>query len=384
MNYLQLSQEIQIPNLFHRYITNEHIKPIIFNLNSKFKVQVEGKSVLGNDIFSVQFGVGKTKIFIWSQMHGNESTCTKALMDLLKLLKDEHEMSQFIHSNFTLFILPLVNPDGAIAFTRENANGVDLNRDAKNCTQPESVLLHEMFNDFEPDFCFNMHDQRTIYGVGNTKKPASVAFLSPSFNENRDINEVRAKAMGVISDMNNELQKHISGYVARFDDGFNDNCFGEYFTMQNVPTILFEGGHFPDDYARDKVRNFIFTALLSGFKAIYENDIVNNKIEDYFNIPQNNPIFYDFLYKNVKIIANGNEKIINFAAQYNEVVQENKIVFEAVLVLLEDNKNYFGHIEYDLEGELFSSNFCQIPENDIKADFFIGKNKEFVNGLIKN
>jgi hypothetical protein len=35
-------------------------------------------------------------------------------------------------------------------------------------------------------------------------------------------------------------------------------------------------------------------------------------------IPQNNVVFYDFIYKNVKINYDGKEIITNFAAQYKE------------------------------------------------------------------
>jgi hypothetical protein len=47
-------------------------------------------------------------------------------------------------------------------YTRLNANEVDLNRDSQNLTQPESKVLREIFDLFQPHYCFNLHDQRTI------------------------------------------------------------------------------------------------------------------------------------------------------------------------------------------------------------------------------
>ena len=41
----------------------------------------------------------------------------------------------------TLYIIPILNPDGAKAYTRLNANEVDLNRDAQDLSQPESKVL---------------------------------------------------------------------------------------------------------------------------------------------------------------------------------------------------------------------------------------------------
>lgn len=366
-----------------RHITNESIEPILSKLNDNFKVKIEGKSVLEKSIYSVQFGHGKTKIYMWSQMHGDESTCTKAILDLFEVLSNDKEYAEFIQSTYTLYILPLVNPDGAEVHTRENINKVDLNRDVIECTQPESKILKRVFEELKPDYCLNMHDQRTIYGVGETDKSAIISFLAPAFNQKRDVNEYRSKAMRVIGKMNNELQKHIPGHVGRYNDAFCDSCFGDYFASKNGITILFEAGHHPNDYSRDLTRKYIFIGLLSAFNIIHENDVVDNDNSEYFNIPDNKVSFFDILYKNVKIIKDNNEKIINFATQYKEVVKNGKIVFEPYMVLIEnESENYFGHIEYDLKGELFSSKLCLFPENDVKSDFFIGENKEFIDGIL--
>jgi len=66
-----------------RRITTEDISPIVKKLDSLFKVEKIGKSELGKDIFSISFGKGEKNILIWTQMHGNESTGTKAVFDLL-------------------------------------------------------------------------------------------------------------------------------------------------------------------------------------------------------------------------------------------------------------------------------------------------------------
>src|SRR5690606_11000171 len=102
----------------------------------------------------------------------------------------------------------MVNPDGAALYTRENANKVDLNRDALTRTQPESVVIRQAFEHFKPDFCYNMHDQRSIFGVTGPK-PATVSFLAPSYNEEREVNSNRQIAINLISAMNDELQLHI-------------------------------------------------------------------------------------------------------------------------------------------------------------------------------
>jgi hypothetical protein len=315
-------------------------------------------------------------------MHGNESTTTKALFDFINVLNTNTDLSKKLLSEFTFCMLPMLNPDGAEAYTRENANGIDLNRDAQNQSQPESKALRQVFEDFQPHYCYNLHDQRTIFGAGATGKPATVSFLAPAYNENRDINDVRTKAMNVIVAMNEALQQFIPNQVGRFDDSFNFNCVGDTFQFLKVPTILFEAGHFPNDYEREETRKYIFIALLSGMEYFYENDIVSNKIDDYLKISQNKVCFYDFVYKNVKINYDGNEKNINFAAQFKEVLSENKVTFEARIAQIDNLEDYFGHVVIDAASETYKDDKGSFPTIEQKADFYLGKNIKIVNGSV--
>jgi Zinc carboxypeptidase len=382
MNYINLFKQYKEEGLSGRYITNKHIEPLLENMSTIFEISTVGLSVKQQPIYSVKIGSGKTKIYMWSQMHGNESTTTKALFDLFNVLKEDTVFSLQVKRNFTLLCIPILNPDGAEAYTRENANAVDLNRDLYALSQPESQLLRKVYNEFRPHYCFNLHDQRTIYAAGNTNNPATVAFLAPAYNENRDINEVRRKAMNVIVAMNNELQKHIPNQVGRFDDAFNINCAGETFQSLNTPTILFESGHFPKDYQREETRKYIFVSLVTGLQAINENVIVDDEIQNYLNIPQNNSIFFDFIYKKVKISCDSLFLIINFAAQYEEILVDDDIVFEARIAQIGELDGYYGHQEYNCEEAIYSDDFNNIPEIDKKVNFYLNKSTKIVNGLI--
>lgn len=379
MNYIELHKTYKENSLFGRYITLKDIEPLL----EKIPVEIIGQSVLGKPIYKYIIGTGATRVFMWSQMHGNESTTTKALFDFFNVIHSDKEIGAKLLQEFTFCFLPMVNPDGAELYTRENANKVDLNRDSVDLSQPESQLLRKTFEDFKPDFCYNLHDQRTIFGAGDSGNVATVSFLAPSYNENRDVNEVRSKAMNVIVAMNNELQKHIPNQVGRFDDGFNINCIGDMLTFLKVPTILFEAGHFQDDYNREITRKMIFIALVSGLQHSYENDIVDNKNAFYLQIPQNKIVFYDFLYKNVKINYDDKEIITNFAAQYKEELIEGKIQFNAYIAEIGDLEGKFGHIQYDALEKAYSDENDNIPKINQKATFCLEKSINFVNGLKK-
>ncbi|UUF13308.1 MULTISPECIES: M14 metallopeptidase family protein [Flavobacterium] len=384
MNLEELFNQYKEHSIEGRYLTLDHIQPLLDKLNTDNQVKVIGKSVLGEPIYSYEIGTGKTRIYLWSQMHGNESTTTKALFDFINVLNSKSDFAEKMLSTFTFYAIPILNPDGARLYTRENANKIDLNRDSQNLTQPESNVLREVFESFKPHYCFNLHDQRTIFGAGDTGKPATVSFLAPSYNEEREVNENRQKAINLIAGINDELQKYIPGQVGRFDDSFNINCIGDTFQFLGVPTILFEAGHFPNDYEREITRKYIFFSLISGFKLISENDLVVNRNSDYLNISQNKVVFYDFMYKNIKINYDGIEIITNFVAQYKEELIENKIHFNAYIVEAGELENYFGHYEYDGNEAVYSDDYLNIPKMNQKADFYLNKNTKFVNGLIKS
>ncbi|HLW41650.1 MAG TPA: hypothetical protein VKY82_04715, partial [Flavobacterium sp.] len=74
----------RVQNISKRYISNQHLKPFLNTLNDKiFRVTEAGKSVLRQPIYRLDFGTGSFKILLWSQMHGNEATTTKAVIDIL-------------------------------------------------------------------------------------------------------------------------------------------------------------------------------------------------------------------------------------------------------------------------------------------------------------
>ena len=166
-----------------RRLTLDQIKPYLAGLDDPFDVIKIGESFENRDIYKLSIGTGSKKILLWTQMHGNESTTTKAIFDLLNVLCNDNNTSESILKTCTIKIIPILNPDGAKAFTRLNTNQIDLNRDAQNLSQPESLVLRKCFDSFKPNYCFNLHGQRTIYSAGKTHNPATISFLASAQDE---------------------------------------------------------------------------------------------------------------------------------------------------------------------------------------------------------
>ncbi|GAA4935428.1 M14 family metallopeptidase [Algibacter agarivorans] len=359
-------------SLFNRYITNKDIEPLLGNLSKCAVVEIIGKSVLNDSIYGLKIGNGKKRVLMWSQMHGNESTTTKALFDLLNSLLDDDEKLKYILDACTLYIIPILNPDGAKAYTRINANQVDLNRDAQDLSQPESKVLKSVFKTFKPHFCYNLHGQRTIFSAGSTNKLATVSFLAPAQDEACTITPNRKIAMELIGVMNETLQDVIPNQIGVYDDAFNLNCVGDTFQSENVPTILFEAGHYPNDYERENTRELIYMSYISSLDYISKTDIKGDNFEAYLKIPENDKCFLDVIIRNAKI----DETLVDIGIQYQEKLVDNKVEFIPKVVKTQKLEKLFGHREIDASGfEVFNSD-GQLLEKDHENVFVILNNEK--------
>jgi len=342
-NYKTTQEAIKVKTIQGRYVTNDHVFPFLDELSDLFLVETIGLSVLGKAIKSVTFGSGEAKIFMWSQMHGNESTTTKAVLDFINFIQASSDLALSLLQQCTFKIIPILNPDGAQVYTRVNANQVDLNRDAQMRTQPESSILRNTYDAFQPNYCFNLHDQRTIFNVGDTGKPATVSFLAPSYDDQRSISASRAISMQLIVAMNKELQQYIPNQIGRYDDGFNANCVGDTFQMLNTPTILFESGHFANDYAREETRIYIFCALLKAVEVIGAANIGAYAQNEYFQIPENAKLFYDLLIKNADLISTKFSSGTDIGILFQETLVDGTLKFIPEIANRGTLDGYFGH-----------------------------------------
>lgn len=369
--------------LVGQYVTAERILPLINSLPAIFEVEIIGRSVEDRPIHTIRIGKGKTRILLWSQMHGDESTATRVLFDLFRFFEhpaDFKSLRDAILEQCTLVIIPMLNPDGAFRYTRTNALNIDLNRDAKSLQMPESNVLKELALDFKPHFGFNLHDQGTQYNVGSTKNPATLSFLAPAADEKRSITTSRKKAMQVIAAMNTFTQQLIPNHIGRYDDAFCNTCFGDTLQQMGVALMLIEAGH--SDWQREKTREYYFYALLKGLETITKYKYTTIATKAYFAIPENNKLFFDVIYRNVKVKYPRLTYKIDIGINFNEYIAGNNIKRQGKIAKIGDLSNYLAHIEEDVFDAVYYSNDNLIPKIGQKANFFL-ENIEIIDGFIK-
>lgn len=88
-------------------------------------------------------GGPRPRIYLSSGIHGDEPAGPLALLSMI----EDGELN----GRATWFVCPLLNPDGVARGTRENASGIDLNRDYRHLASPE-IRSHVHWLQRQPNF----------------------------------------------------------------------------------------------------------------------------------------------------------------------------------------------------------------------------------------
>ena len=327
-----------------------------FDNSDKITINNAGYSIEGREIKLLRIGTGPINVLAWSQMHGDESTATMALLDLINFFVSENDefsdVRNFIKDNISFYFIPMLNPDGTENFTRRNEMFIDLNRDALRLQFPESQILKAIQDSIKPMFSFNLHDQSTRYTVGNSYKVATISFLAPAFNYEKDMNEVRENAMKLISLLKKNLDQFIPGHIAKYSDDFEPRAFGDNFVKWGSSLILIESGGWKNNYEKQFLRKINFIALVSGLNSIAGDSYTKESIDVYKAIPENQKKLFDLLLKNVTVTKNDIDYIVDIGINQEErgTSDNRDFYFEGKIEDIGDLSTYFGFDELNCKG----------------------------------
>lgn len=346
-----------------------------------------GESEEGREIWAFKWGSGATKIALWTQMHGNESTATMAVVDLLNFFtgtKGLHkDLRKQLESSLCVHGILMLNPDGAEAFDRRNALGIDLNRDAVAQQSVEIKLFYKWLDNVKPDWCFNLHDQRNIFRPQGLNQTATISFLAPSPDVDRSMSATRERSMKLISLMYKAV-KPIAGEAARYTDEYYPTALGDNLMKSGYSNILIESGAAIDDPLRDKARQFCFLSLIEAFGVIAEDKLTEGDVEVYNSIPLNDTKMLDVLIKNCEVQSGGRTFYADVGLLIKQLpnFNENKLIDQYQVVEFGDLSAFTG-IKTLNNGVLKSNAHLNI---NIAADFiWKGANEQlqFDKGTLK-
>src|SRR3546814_879806 len=130
------------------------------------------------------------------------------------------------------------------------------------------VCSSDLRERLKPDFGFNLHDQDVGTRAGDSDRGTSIALLAPAYNEAREVNARRLRAIEVSAVIRTILEPYISGHIAKWDDTFNPRAFGDLTSKADVSTILIESGGIEGDLQKQQLRKLNFLALVGALDSI--------------------------------------------------------------------------------------------------------------------
>jgi len=193
-------------------------------------VETAGKSVQGRNIYALKFsssvfGEDKSKIrvFLFAQQHGNEHSGKEgALLLALELLKPEN---RYLFDRIDLLLVPQVNPDGSEENKRRNGNDADLNRNHLILTEPETITLHRLFDQYQFDVTMDVHE---YYPYGET-------WEEYGYRKNSD------ELLGIATNIN------VSEKLTRLSNESFLPFMKEFFASRDVSSFIYSPGGPPEE-----------------------------------------------------------------------------------------------------------------------------------------
>ena len=349
-------EEYKEPSLKQRRIKHGDLQPLIekYRQNPKFKVNTVGRSIEGRSLSLISIGNGPVNIYLWSQMHGNEPTATQAIFDILNFLDSQENVAEKreIFRNVKIHFLPMLNPDGAEVYQRRNKLGIDLNRDALRLQSPESRTLKRVRDSLQADFGFNLHDQSIYYNAERTDKPATISYLAPAYNYEKDVNEKRGNAMKIIGFMNRIIQKYAPGQVGRYNDDFEPRAFGDNIQKWGTSTILIESGGYANDVEKQEIRKLNYVSILSAIQTIAQGNYKDVSLDEYWAIPENDRKLFDLKLENLSYQLMGKTYKMDLGIHRMEIDNElhSDFWYKSQISDQGDLSTYYGYETFDAEG----------------------------------
>ena len=338
-----------------------------------------GRSGAGREIYQAEWGHGPLKVFMWSQMHGDEPTATSALIDTLTYLQKERtkDWVKKIGDTVTIRAVPMLNPDGAEIYQRRNLQGIDINRDAVDLKTPEARLLKQLRDDWRPDIGFNLHNQNSLTTVGGSPSQATISLLVVYGDAAKTTNPGHERNARLASAIIEALQKFIPGHIARYGDEYTATAFGDNFSAWGTPTLLIETGAL---YGKDEMFlvKINFVAYLTMLNALATGKEASQTAAPYLSLVGNGSgVISNFVFRRANVIGNAagtDGATVISMADISAVTERRRASFLTPVMIraVGPSLNVQGLEEYDASGFNVVQRFGRTQSGEL-ADFFFYK-----------
>jgi len=370
-----------ISKIFPSDVRHADLKKYLDQLKKQgIKVDQVGFSGASREIYQMEWGSGPLKVFMWSQMHGDEPTATSALIDMFAFLQKHrnNDWVKKIAETMTIRAVPMLNPDGAETYQRRNLQGIDINRDAVDLKTPEAQLLKRLRDDWNPAIGFNLHNQGALTTVGRSPNQAAISLLvvygdeakTPSFGHERN----QRITAGIVS----SLQKFIPGHIARYSDEWTPSAFGDNFSAWGTPTILIETGAL---YGKDEMSlvKMNFIAFMTALQSLATGSEKTQDAAMYVKLPENGSgSLVNFIFRRATVVNTDDELALSYTlADIAAVTSRRRASFAAPTTIRSVGELSFqrGLEEYNASGFNVIHRFAKVESGELAELYFYRKDR---------
>ncbi len=169
----------------------------------------------------LQANSAKIPVFFNASIHGNETTGTDGVLQLIsKLQTDESFETRKILKNCIVLINVCQNPDGRVSGYRENASGTDLNRDFITQSQPEvQAVVSNVATKWFPTAMLDLHG---YMGSGNVLLEPCTGPHNPNYEYDLTLKYSLPHAEAIASDLRSLFNRKVDIPYKEWKEGWDD------------------------------------------------------------------------------------------------------------------------------------------------------------------
>jgi beta-lactamase class A len=310
LELLRVHEDVRVPafpspRLPHEELWRE-LLPVIEHAPALHADEI-GRSAGGLPLRMIRFGGGPARVLLWSQMHGDETTASRALADLFHYIAQRPADPRVRRwaERLEIAAIPMLNPDGADAHRRRGVHGIDINRDARMLATPEGRALKAAQEQIRPDYGFNLHDQNPRSRVGGSGRVAAMSLLAPPPDADATPTPGFTRALQLTAHIAGVLAPLVGEHLTRYDDSYNARAFGDGMQSWGVSTVLIETGSWGRDDAKQYLRGANFVALVAALDAIADGSYVQTDVALYRTLPPNSRAMHDLIVRGGVVVLPG-------------------------------------------------------------------------------
>lgn len=254
-DFPQFFLEVNLKEYYHKLTT---LATPHFKTDTLETIHYNYKSypILGLTQKATQNHTSKHKLLIMAGVHGNESSGTLAVLELLQYFNTHPNILR----NWELKIVSPLNPVGTLEMSRYNQHGCDLNRKIETSQQKEIALQRNVINKFKPHLIISFHEAPSSGFFIHSNK------LLPNNLLNQLLTEVESKGIRLATtdyfgrELKTPGNSKINGLFRIFKNVVQVQDLEDYITPKGIIEITTESGWNTNDRFQ-RINSHVFVVL---------------------------------------------------------------------------------------------------------------------------